>query len=306
MQALLYDPTAPQGLRLGDASEPIAERGQALVEVHAASLNFGELAFRADVGATPGQINGWDAAGIVLEPAADGSGPPAGTRVVTFNWRGGWAQRRVVDTTNLAALPEGVDFGDAAALPVAAITALRALRRLGPIIGRRILVTGASGGVGRFAVQLAALAGAEVVAAVGRPERAQGLEALGAAEIVTDLGSVRAPVFGALDNVGGALLAQAFALLETGGTALSIGMASRQPTVIDFEAERHRGGGRSIECFVIGGDVADDLTYLVGLLARGSLDPQVGWRGDWSLADDAVAALLGRRVAGKAILDIGV
>jgi NADPH:quinone reductase len=91
---------------------------------------------------------------------------------------------------------------------------LRALRRLGPVLGRRVLITGASGGVGRFAVQLAARAGAHVVAAVGRPERGAGLAELGAAEVVSGgLARVRDPVCGVIDNVGGQLLADAYALL---------------------------------------------------------------------------------------------
>lgn len=85
-------------------------------------------------------------------------------------------------------LPDDVDFGSAAALPVAAVTALRAVRALGPVVGRRILITGASGGVGRFAVQLAALAGAHVVAVVGSPERGTGLPELVDAEVVVGVG----------------------------------------------------------------------------------------------------------------------
>jgi NADPH:quinone reductase-like Zn-dependent oxidoreductase len=160
MLALLHDPAAPHGIRLGETAEPEAAPDQALVAVHAVSLNFGEVTY---VGRrVPGDVPGWDAAGIVLEPAADGSGPPAGARVVTFGWGGGWAQLRAVDTAELAVLPDDLSFAEAAALPVAGVTALRALRRLGSVLGKRVLVTGASGGVGGFAVQLAERAGAHV------------------------------------------------------------------------------------------------------------------------------------------------
>ncbi|WP_241842230.1 zinc-binding dehydrogenase [Pseudofrankia sp. BMG5.36] len=109
---------------------------------------------------------------------------------------------------------------------------------------------------------------------------------------------------GVLDNVGGQQLAEAFSLLEPGGVALSIGKASGQPTTIDFEAERHRSGDRRIEPFVIGSGLAEVIGYLVRLLDRGELDPQIGWRGPWERAPEVAEALLSRRVAGKAVLDV--
>jgi NADPH:quinone reductase-like Zn-dependent oxidoreductase len=297
MHALLYDPGAPHGLRLGETADPVPGPSQALVAVHAASLNFGEVAFISR--RSPGDVPGWDAAGTVLEAAADGSGPPVGARVVTFGWGGAWSQRRAVDTGELAVLPGGVELAGAAALPVAGVTALRAVRRLGSMLGRRVLVTGTSGGVGGFAVQLAARAGATVVAATGRPERAVDL---GAAEVARDLAGV-APVHAVLDTVGGALLAEALALLEPGGLALSIGMASLEPTTIDFEAARVRGGA-TIEAFGVGAGFGPDLAYLAALLAEGRLDPQVGWQGSWERVHEAIELLRGRRLNGKAVMEV--
>ena len=304
MRAVIYDPQARANLRLADVDEPAVADSEALIEVRATALNFGEVHF-IDRMRKPGEVPGWDAAGLVLAAAADGSGPPAGSRVVGFNGAGGWAQRRAVPTENLAALPDSVDFGGAAALPVAGVTALQALRRLGPVVGRRVLVTGASGGVGRFAVQLAARAGAHVIAAVGSAARGVGLTDLGAAEVVVGLGDVTEPVFGVLDNVGGQLLAEAFRLVDDGGSAQSIGMASNQPTTIDFEAERQFGRHKRLEPFTVGTPFAPDLAYLVELLAAGEIDPQVGLRTSWEDVSEAAEALLDRRVAGKAVLDVG-
>jgi NADPH:quinone reductase-like Zn-dependent oxidoreductase len=303
MRALVHDTDVPSGLRIAEVAEPVPRDSQVLIEVHAISLNFGELAYMAKM-RRPGEIPGWDAAGVVIRAAADGSGPPSGTRVTTFGWQNGWGERRAAETADLAVVPDTVDLGAASTLPVAAVTALQALRRLGSVLGRRVLVTGASGGVGRFAVQLAARAGAEVVAAVGDPARGEKLSELGAAEIVTDLGSVKESVFGVLDNVGGTRLAEAFGLLEPGGVALSIGQASGEATTIDFEEERLRSGGRRLEPFVVTTPFGADLTYLTGLLATGLLDPQIGWRGPWHRAPEAAAALLARRVLGKAVLDV--
>ena len=303
MRAVIYDPEARANLRLADVDEPVAADSEALIEVRATALNFGEVHF-IDRMRKPGEVPGWDAAGVVLQAAADGSGPPVGSRVVGFHGAGGWAQRRSVPTENLAILPDSVEFGPAAALPVAGVTALQALRRLGPVVGRRVLITGASGGVGRFAVQLAARAGAHVIATVGSEARGAGLRELGAAEVVVGLADVSEPVFGVLDNVGGQLLAEAFSLVADGGSAQSIGMASNQPTTIDFEAERQFGVQKSLEPFTVRTPFRPDLGYLVELLAAGEIDPQIGLRTSWTEVSKAAEALLDRRVAGKAVLDV--
>jgi NADPH:quinone reductase len=303
MRALVHDPDAPHGLRLGDAPDPEPVPSEALVQVSASSLNFADVAFLRER-FSPGAAPGFDAAGTVLAAAADGSGPSAGVRVATFGSSGAWAERRAVDTAELAVLPDAVEVGAAAALPAAGVTALRALRRLGSVVGRRVLITGASGGVGRFAVQLAARAGAHVVAAVGNRARGEGLDGLGAAEVVVGLDDVAEPVDAALDNVGGPVLADAYALLRPGGCVLSVGMASLELTTIDFEAARMRASGTHIEAFVVGARFGDDLAYLVTLLAAGELDPQIGWRGSWDRASEAAAALMDRRVRGKAVLEV--
>jgi NADPH2:quinone reductase len=121
---------------------------------------------------------------------------------------------------------------------------------------------------------------------------------------VTDLAQVTEPVFGVLENVGGAQLAQALSLVERGGSVQSIGMASRQPSTIDFEQERGRGGNRRIEVFNVGNHFAPEIGHLTSLLERKELDPQIGWRGGWERASDAMEALIARRIAGKAVLDI--
>jgi len=293
MLAIVYAPHSPNDLQLGAVPEPEPADDQLVIAVRATSLNFGEVVYMAER-QQAGHVAGNDSAGVVLRAAADGSGPPVGTRVAGFSPAGAWAQRHAVATSQLTVLPDSVDLASAAALPAAATTALRAVEKLGPIIGRRVLVTGASGGVGRFAVQLAALAGAHVIAAVGRPERGAGLLDLGAAEVVVDL-----------DNVGGPLLTRAFGLLASGGLLLSIGSASLESSTVDFEAQRLRARGSRIEAFAAGSHpVHDDLERLVALLDGGRLDPQIGWRGDWTSFGEAIEALRGRLVAGKAVLDV--
>jgi NADPH2:quinone reductase len=299
MRALTFTPD----LSFDVVPDPVPTPSQALVQVAAFSLNFGEIAFRRpDV--RPCHVPGWDAAGVVVQAAADGSGPAAGTRVVTFGWSGAWAELRAVDTADLAIVPETVDLGTASALPVAGVAALQAVRRLGPVAGRRVLVTGASGGVGRFAVQLAARAGANVIASAGSPARAEGLPELGAAEIVIGPENLEGRVYGVLDNVGGRQLAQAFYRLEDDGVVMAIGRAAREATVIDFELAGTRSARGRIENFNVTTPFGGDLAHLVALLTAGELDAQIGWRGPWNKAMEAADALLARRVAGKAVLDL--
>ncbi|MGH3881456.1 MAG: zinc-binding dehydrogenase, partial [Actinophytocola sp.] len=167
------------------------------------------------------------------------------------------------------------------------------------LLGRRVLVTGAAGGVGRFAVRLASLAGAYVIASVGSFERGEGL---GADEVVVGLDGIGTPVDVVLDNVGGPQLVAAWRLLAEGGSLQSIGWASGQPAV--FPPYSTIGPAKSLTSFVNTGPVGADLAELVALLAAGDLSVAIGWRGP--LADFAVAAaaLRERRVSGKAVLDL--
>lgn len=300
MQAIVHDPTAPGGLRRTEVPDPVPAPDQAVVAVAATALNYLDVAYRDQL--PPGAVPGVDLAGTLMTAAADGSGPPAGTPVAGFA-PASWAERVAVRTADLAVRPDDVPPAVAAALPAAGVTALRAVRSLGPLLGRRVLVTGASGGVGRFAVQLAARSGAEVVALVGGPHRTSGLADLGASAVEIALDRV-GPVDHVLDNVGGPLLADAFALVRAGGRALSVGQASGRPTEIDFEAERRRAAGRRLEPFVIGSAVGPDVADLLDLVRRGRLDPQIGWHDSWDRIAEAIAALRDRRLTGKAVLNV--
>ncbi|ASQ95013.1 zinc-binding dehydrogenase [Streptomyces sp. 11-1-2] len=308
MRALLIHHSAPSGLRLGETADPEPAPHQALVRVTATSLNYGEVAHRAD--APDGTVPGWDAAGVVERAAADGSGPAAGTPVVTLGADGGWAELRAVDTGMLGVPPAGADPGAISTIPVAGASALRALRRIGDTLGRRILVTGATGGVGRYAVQLARLGGAYVIASTGDPAaHGDGLRALGAHQVVTDPAEIDEPVHGVVDNVGGPQLVAAYDKLAAHGTLVSVGHVTGQPETFPFGALYGNEGrhNRSIVTFYLldRPDIGADLGWLAERVATGDLDPQITWRGGWDRAEEAVAALLDRRLHGKAVLDIG-
>ncbi|MFD5388652.1 zinc-binding dehydrogenase [Streptomyces sp. NPDC127074] len=308
MRALLVDHSAPSGLRLGEAADPEPAPHQALVRVTATSLNYGEVAHRTE--APEGTVLGWDAAGVVERAAADGSGPAAGTPVVTLGTDGGWAELRAVDTAMLGVPPTGADPGAISTIPVAGGSALRALRRIGDTLGRRILITGATGGVGRYAVQLARLGGAHVIASTGDPAaHGDGLRTLGAHQVVKDPTEIDEPVHGVVDNVGGPQLVAAYDKLAAHGTLVSVGHVTGQPETFPFGALSGSEGrhDRSIVTFYLldRPDIGPDLGWLAERVATGDLDPQITWRGGWDRAEDAVTALLDRRLHGKAVLDIG-
>lgn len=308
MRALVARPSAPHGLELGEIVAPRPAPGQALVEVRAVSLNRGEARYLPR--RQEGTVHGWDVAGVVRSAAADGSGPAEGARVVGLVDGGAWAELAAVRTDRLAELPEGVSFEAASTLPVAGLTAVRALAVAGPLLGRRLLITGASGGVGRFAVQLAHQGGAHVTAVAANPERAEGLAELGADEVIHELTPEGEHFDVSLESVGGDSLAAALARVAPAGIVVAFGISSGEPTTFNVAGFYNRRGARLYGMRVF--DELDrhhsavrDLRYLAEEVAAGRLDPQITLTASWREAGSALEALLERRVRGKAVLTIG-
>jgi NADPH:quinone reductase len=293
----------PAGPELRRVPDPRPASDEVLVAVEAFSINRGELGLfaRRPEGWRPGQ----DIAGRVLAPAASGSGPAAGTRVVAMIDFGGWAQRVAVPVDRLAPMPETVEAERAAGFGIAGLTALRALRRGDGLLGARVLITGASGGVGTFAVQLAAAGGAEVTALTGT-HRSIDLEALGAHRVITSLDDGDGDFDLVLESLGGEVLLAALRRTAPRGHLVLVGSSSGDPAPITISSFVPHAR-QTVHPFWVHGSgepVGEDLADLVRLTARGMLDPVLGWAGSWEHLDEAMGALRDRRVAGKAILRV--
>jgi len=283
---------------LTDVPDPQPLPSEALVAVRAVSLNRGEVKRLEMMEA--GAITGWDLSGVVLRAAADGTGPPEGTRVVGLTHPPrAWAQQVAVSTALLAPIPDTVSFAQASCLPVAGLTALLALERVGFVLGRKIAITGASGGVGRLAVQLARDAGADVLAVARRTE---GLKELGATDVVTELDPEGEPLHGVL----GAALQR----IAADGTVVSYAATVPEPVSYPTRAFFGQSPGASLYGLFVFHELqitqggTSGLARLARRVADGHLDVQIDLAVGWEAADQAIAALLEGRVAGKAVLTL--
>jgi NADPH:quinone reductase-like Zn-dependent oxidoreductase len=304
MLGYITDSSAPGGLVRRDLPEPEPTPQQAVVEVAAYGVNRGELMLlaRRPDDWTPGQ----DLAGVIKVPAADGTGPAAGTRVAAIADWGGWSERVAVPSHRIAPLPDAVSFTQAASLPVAGLTALRALRTGGALLGRRVLITGSSGGVGSYAVQLARIAGAVVTAHVSGPSRVEHARAFRPDEVITEIGPDSGPFDLVVDGVGGSVLVDAVHRLARGGQVTAYGLASGQRSELAFNDFSAAAPGGRVEGFFLyqtGEETFPrDLGVLLGLIADGRLDPLVPVVRDWSETVEAVDSLRQRKATGKVVL----
>ena len=308
MRAVLVDPTSPGHLKIAEAADPVPLSSQALVDIKAISLNLGEVkrARRSE----PGAHLGWDLAGVVAGVAADGSGPPVGSRIVGLVRAGSWAERAAVETRQMAVLPDNVSFATAAAFPVAGLTALYALEQGGQLLGRDVLITGASGGVGLFGIQLARLSGATVTALIRRDSQRGLVLDAGADHVVCGDRATPAAAHGPyhciLESVGGQVLADCMQMTRKGGVLVNFGVSAGEQATIDvgdfFRIGRARYYGLYLFTEFGRRSARDGLGVLVGLAAEGRLQVQIGAEGGLEELGALAERLFNREVDGKAVI----
>jgi NADPH:quinone reductase-like Zn-dependent oxidoreductase len=222
---------------------------------------------------------------------------------------GAWAERAAVRTDHLAVVPDALSLEIACTLPVAGLTAVGVLGVTGSLLGKRVAITGAAGGVGRFAIQLAHMGGAHVTAIVGRPERDEGLAELGADDVVVGFDVEGDPFDLIVESAGGASLAAAIARVAPEGTIVTFGNSSGEPATFDPRTFYRKGEATMLGYFVTyellaGRTGGSRLAALASLVADGRLESKVDLVVPWDRAAEAIDALMERRVSGKAVLSL--
>ena len=310
IRAVVVDPSAPGRLVIRDVDYPPASSSEAIVRVKAISLNRGEV--RTVSSAEAGWRPGWDLAGIVEKEAADGSGPRAGARVVGMLLDGAWGEVVAVPTAMLAEIPESVSFAQAATLPIAGLTALWTLEYGGLLLDRNVLITGATGGVGHLACQLARQTGALVTGVVRQSGHEAMVKEAGAHQVVVSEDLSEAASFGPydliLESVGGRSLTNALALLAPNGICVNFGISGGSEVTFDL---RHFFllGGATLYGFIIFHElkrksVTEGLGRLGRFVADGRLRPKIDVEASWMQIGDVAQRLINRSFTGKAVLHI--
>ncbi|MEN4928750.1 SDR family NAD(P)-dependent oxidoreductase [Erwinia billingiae] len=244
MKAAIYtSPGKPEVLHIADVADPVPADNELLIRVEAISIEGGDLVNRREFPQEDHAVIGYSAAGEIVQIGKDVSGFSLGQKVTTFSWKGSHAELRAVPAGNCFVVPDGLDLGVAATIPVSAGTAAWVLELGALKAGQTVLVLGASGGVGVAAVQLAAKKGARVIGTGTRAESLEKLREYGLSDAIvtadkTAHEQVRALLDGKgvdliIDNVGGDVLNDALQALNEGGRAVLVGVFGGRKTQID-------------------------------------------------------------------------
>jgi NADPH:quinone reductase len=311
----------PEVLRIETIDLPALKTDEIRVRTIAAAVNHSDLEIRA--GNYPVRrdppfpyVPGLEVIGDIVELGSDARDFAIGERVITMMQStggirprrdGGYAQFVTLPQRVASRVPTDLDPLDLAALGLASVTAYEGLRKLGALQGRRVVVTGASGGVGSMAVGIAAALGAEVIAVVSRQERAAYVRALGA-QIVHTAAEVEngalgeETIDGVLDAVAGALFAPCVNALRDGATLSVVGAIGGGRVTFDaYHLLNVTLTGYSSET-LDGASLRAAMAQICDWLRRGALRPP--GRTPFALreAAQAHATLEGRGIEGRILL----
>lgn len=321
MRALLRNRYGePDLLEVGEAPEPVPAEGEVLIDVRAASVNAADVFLMRGVPRlvrpssglrTPkSPLLGLDVAGVVI---AIGPGVAAWKvgDAVFGEGVGSFAERTVARADRLAALPEGVCFEHAATAPVAGVTAIRALDKAKVMEGQRVLVAGAAGGVGQFAVQLAKLRGAHVTA-VCSGRNVDRVRALGADRVIDyeteDPLATTEPYDVVFDNAGGVRIRDWRRVVPKGGAILpNSGVRGPDGGALMrvAKAQWHRVVAPQRVLTFYASVSRESLEELGGHLAAGRVTPLVDTMFTLDHAPEALARVGTHHARGKVIVTMG-
>jgi alcohol dehydrogenase len=305
--------------------KPEAAAGQALIEVKACGLNYMDVFVMHGMPDMPTQmprIPGGDIAGIVRAVGEGVDGAWVGRRVVLFprfpkggilgeNGNGGLCEFIAADASQLIEIPDGVDFNDAAALPIAYGTSHRMLFTRGKIkAGEKVLILGASGGVGVSCLQFAKMVGCEVFACTSSAEKGEKLKALGADHIIDYTvnpdfskavwqASGKKGVDVAINFTGGDTWIPTQRCMAVGGRILTCGSTVGHLCQIDVRFVWHR------EVDIIGSRAyqPEDIKACLDHVASGKLKPVIESVYPLEQAHLGVSLLEDRRIFGKVVIN---
>lgn len=267
---------APEVLKFEEVPRPEPKEDEALVRVIASGVNPADPLtlsgkYAREFGTHLPLIPGYDIAGLVEETGAKVANLKAGDAVYGYpTFGGGWAEYVTVKQWEVAAKPKALNFAEAAAVPMGALTAWQALvdtAQLHP--GQTILVHGGSGGVGSFAVQIAKARGARVIATASTANQDL-LKQLGADVAIdytkTRFEDVAKDVDAVLDPVGKETLARSYGVVKKGGIVMSL---VARPDPVALKKRGIRGAAISVH------PDAEDLAEIARLIDAGKIKPVV-------------------------------
>lgn len=277
MRAIIaHEYGAPDVLKLEQVPRSEPNEDEALVRVIASSVNPADPLtlsgkYAKEFGTHLPLIPGYDIAGVVEKTGAKITKLKVGDEVYGYpTFGGGWADYVTVKEWEVAAKPRSLNFVEAAAVPMGALTAWQALVDVAKLqSGQTILIHGGSGGVGSFAIQIAKARGARVIATASTSNQDL-LKQLGADVVVdytkTKFEDVAKNVDAVLDPVGKETLARSYAAVKKGGIVMSL---VARPDPVELKKHEIRGVGISVHAD------SEDLAKIAQLIDQGKIKPIV-------------------------------